>query len=134
PARNQVLITGPISSLPWQGTFHVDKGYIYFRNVGNRLLLGGARNIDPEGETTAEFGHSESIQTYLTDFLQQKLLPNSQVSIENWWSGIMGVGPTKRAIVKQISDRISLAVRLGGMGVALGSKIAEEAAILLRPQ
>src|SRR5699024_10985073 len=46
PGRGQVLITKPISSLKVCGTFHCDKGFYYFRNVGNRLLLGGGRNID----------------------------------------------------------------------------------------
>ena len=37
PNRGQVLITNPIEGLPFKGTFHFDKGFYYFRNVGNRL-------------------------------------------------------------------------------------------------
>jgi len=40
PARAQVLITEPIPNLDIKGTFHLDKGYYYFRNIGNRILLG----------------------------------------------------------------------------------------------
>ena len=46
------------------------------------------------------------------------------------WSGIMGVGPQKNSIVKATSTNIFCAVRLGGMGVAIGSLVGEEVAQL----
>src|SRR5690606_16070168 len=51
PARAQVLITKPIANLDIKGTFHLDKGYYYFRNVGDRILFGGGRNLDFDNET-----------------------------------------------------------------------------------
>ncbi len=33
PARNQVVLTQPISGLKITGTFHYDRGYYYFRNI-----------------------------------------------------------------------------------------------------
>jgi hypothetical protein len=63
PARAQVLITEPIKNLDIKGTFHLDKGYYYFRNIGNRILLGGARNLDFEGETTIELSITFTICT-----------------------------------------------------------------------
>ena len=42
PARAQVLITEPIANLDIKGTFHLDKGYYYFRNIGGRILQIGA--------------------------------------------------------------------------------------------
>src|SRR5690606_34827451 len=41
PARAQVLVTKPIENLQVKGTFHLDKGYYYFRNIENRILFGG---------------------------------------------------------------------------------------------
>ena len=41
PARAQVLITKPIKNLQIKGTFHLDMGYYYFRNIDQRILLGG---------------------------------------------------------------------------------------------
>lgn len=41
PARAQVLLTEPLKTLHVKGTFHLDRGYYYFRNIGNRILLGG---------------------------------------------------------------------------------------------
>src|ERR1700692_2506502 len=41
PARGQILLTEPIEGLKIRGTFHYDEGFYYFRNLDNRLLLGG---------------------------------------------------------------------------------------------
>lgn len=131
PARNQVIITEPIDGLKMTGCFHFDKGYTYFRNVGNRVLLGGARNIASEEETTDDFGLTSVIQDHLETMLQENILPGITFKIENRWSGILGVGDHKQPIIKRISDRVVVAVRLGGMGVAIGSILGEKGAKLL---
>jgi len=131
PARNQVLITEPIPDLNWIGTFHCDQGYIYFRNVKNRLLLGGARNIDPNEEETTQFNPNEKIKNHLTNFLNTKLFPNRNIQIQQWWSGIMGVGTSKSPIIKRLNNKTTIAVRLGGMGVALGSMVGKQASELV---
>ncbi|MEM9990607.1 MAG: FAD-dependent oxidoreductase [Bacteroidota bacterium] len=131
PARNQVLITAPIPNLKLKGCFHYDRGYIYFRNVGNRILLGGGRNLAAEVEATDQFGHTATIQNALQRILQDVILPQQNVSITHWWSGILGVGERKQAILKKYSTRIGVAVRMGGMGVAIGTAIGEKAAQLL---
>ncbi len=51
--------------------------------------------------------------------------------IEHRWSGIMGVGNQKKAIVKQVSNNVFCGVRLGGMGVAIGSLVGKELAELV---
>ena len=38
PARAQVLITKPLKNLTIKGTFHLDCGYYYFRNIDQRIL------------------------------------------------------------------------------------------------
>ncbi|MBL0014529.1 MAG: FAD-binding oxidoreductase [Flavobacterium sp.] len=131
PARAQVLITEPIPNLDIRGTFHIDKGYYYFRNFEDRILLGGGRNLDFKGETTAEFGQSEIIQNRLEQLLKEVILPNQEVKIEHRWSGIMGLGSSKNPIVSQLSEHVYCGVRLGGMGVAIGSIIGNELADLI---
>ena len=59
------------------------------------------------------------------------ILPNQEFEIEHRWSGIMGVGTQKKAIVKQTSQNIFCGIRLGGMGVAIGSLVGKELADLL---
>ena len=130
PARNQVLITAPLQKLPFRGCFHYDQGYFYFRNVGNRILLGGGRNLAKEAETTAGFGETPLIQNALHDLLDRVILPETEYRVEQTWSGILGVGKSKTPIVEKINDRVAVAVRLGGMGVAVGSSVGEEAANL----
>lgn len=126
PARAQVLITSPIKNLEVKGTFHYQKGYYYFRNIHNRILIGGGRNLDFEGETTTEISTTKFIQDRLEKMLQDIIIPNNDFTIDKRWAGIMGVGSTKKAIVKKISDRTSCAIRLGGMGVAIGALIGKE--------
>ena len=130
PARAQVLVTKPIKNLHIKGTFHLDKGYYYFRNIDDRILFGGGRNLDFKGEETSEFGQTELIQNRLEHILKSTILPNTTFEIEHRWSGIIGVGNQKKAIVKQLSNHVYCGVRLGGMGIAIGSLIGKELADL----
>ena len=122
------MVTNPIKDLKVKGTFHFEKGYYYFRNVGDRVLLGGGRNIDVAGETTEKFGTTEKIQNKLQDLLNHIILPNQAWSIDYSWSGIMGVGQTKSPIVKMLNNNTAIGVRLGGMGVALGAQVGKKLA------
>ncbi len=131
PARGQVLVTSPIDGLPFRGTFHFDEGYYYFRNLGDRVLLGGARNRAFEEETTTEMTQTDTIQQELERFLREVVLPGRHFTIDTRWSGIMGMGGEKMPIVRALSDQVFCAVRMHGMGVALAPVIGEEVAHLL---
>ncbi len=131
PARAQVLITKPIKGLQIKGTFHLDKGYYYFRNIDNRILLGGGRNLDFKGEETTDLSQTALIQNKLESLLKTTILPKTNFEIDYRWSGIMGVGNQKKAIVKQVSNHVFCGVRLSGMGVAIGSLIGKELAELI---
>jgi gamma-glutamylputrescine oxidase len=130
PARAQVLITKPIPNLKIKGTFHLDKGYYYFRNIDDRILFGGGRNLDFKTEETAQFGQTDIIQNKLEEILKESILPKTDFEIDQRWSGIMGVGNQKTPIIKSISNNIHCGVRLGGMGVAIGNNIGKELANL----
>jgi len=131
PARAQVLVTSEIKGLQAKGTFHMDKGYYYFRNIGNRLLFGGGRNLDFRGENTFDLDQTELIQDALEGLLKEKILPNEKFTIDYRWSGTMGVGNEKGPIIKKINPNTAVGVRLGGMGVAIGSLVGERLAFLL---
>jgi len=131
PARAQVLITEPIPNLDIKGTFHLDKGYYYFRNINDRILFGGGRNLDFEGETTTSLQQTELIQNKLEELLKTVILPQTECKIAHRWSGIMGVGAHKSPIVKSLSNNVFCGVRMGGMGVAIGSLIGQELADLV---
>jgi gamma-glutamylputrescine oxidase len=130
PARAQVLVTNEIPGLKLRGTFHYEKGYYYFRNIGNRILFGGGRNLDFSSEKTTEHALTSVVQQRLDELLQTMILPGIDYTIDMRWAGTMGVGKTKTPIVRKIEERVFCAVRMGGMGVALGSLTGEEVAEL----
>ena len=132
PARNQVLLTEPIPGLSLRGVFHYDRGYFYFREVEGRLLLGGGRHLAETEEQTEALGTTPRIRAALLRLLQEVVLPGRSVAIDRWWSGVLGIGAEKTPIVKKVSPRIAVAARLGGMGVAIGTLVGEEAAEKLR--
>src|SRR5690606_33979525 len=123
PARAQVLITKPIPGLKIKGTFHFDSGYYYFRNIDNRILFGGGRNLDFKAEETAEINLTSLVQNKLEDILKSTILPETPFVIDQRWSGIMGVGKNKTPILKALSDRVFCGIRLSGMGVAIGTQV-----------
>ena len=66
PARGQVFVTKSMGKLPFEGIFHADKGYIYFRELGgDRVLIGGGRNLDFVGEETMEMEVTHQFREYL---------------------------------------------------------------------
>ncbi len=124
PGRGQIILTSPIPNLPMKGTFHFDEGYYYWRNLGNRILLGGGRNLDFEGETTTNMEGSSVIKTALEVFLRHHMHPSIQYNIEQSWSGIMAFTDTRQPITT-FKGEFFVAIACNGMGVALTPVIAE---------
>lgn len=132
PARGQVLLTAPINGLQLRGTFHLDEGFYYFRECKGGVLLGGGRNLDIEGETTTADGVTDRIQRALENLLRETVLPGQSFTVAQRWSGIMGFGSSSKSpIVERVSDHAGAAVRLGGMGVAIGIRVARRAAEMM---
>ncbi|MBS1574333.1 MAG: FAD-binding oxidoreductase [Bacteroidetes bacterium] len=131
PARGQVILTSPIDTLPWKGTFHYNQGFYYFRNLGKRVLLGGARNLAVNDERTFSLQTSEIIQQELERFLNEVIIPDKKFSIELRWSGTMGIGGEKMPIQKEISPGVFCCVRMNGMGVALAPFLGEKTAKMM---
>ncbi len=129
PGRGQVLITEPIDGLNWRGTFHFDKGYYYFRNYRNRVLFGGGRNLDFKAENTDEFALTELVQSKLEQLLYENIIPEyKNIRIDHRWSGIMAFDETKTPLSRCLNNRLSLSVRMNGMGVALAPSLSESLA------
>jgi glycine/D-amino acid oxidase-like deaminating enzyme len=128
PARGQILVTSPIENLLLNGSFHFEEGFYYWRNVGNRILLGGARNLAIEEETTIELATTNIIQNKLEQFLQIHIAQQYQYTIDHRWSGIMAFSTTKKPIFKQLDNQVYYAVACNGIGVALTPMFAEKIA------
>lgn len=131
PARAQVLITSPIKNLKVKGSFHIDEGFYYFRNIDDRVLFGGGRNLDFAKETTMDLQLNEEIQLRLEEMLKEIILPGEDYQIEQRWAGIMGMGPEKQIIRKQLSQNVFCAIRLSGMGLALSTLLGKEVAEIM---
>jgi gamma-glutamylputrescine oxidase len=127
PCRGQVVVSERVDNLPCEGMYMFDKGYYYWRDIDDRILLGGARNIDVEGEASYTMDTNVTIVTELKRFMNEQIF-GREVVIEHQWSGVMGIGKgqSKTPIVKKVEPNIYLAARLGGMGVALSANVAEE--------
>jgi gamma-glutamylputrescine oxidase len=128
PARGQVIVTSPIPNLSMKGTFHFDNGFYYWRNLDNRILLGGARNKSLAEEQTTALSTSTIIQNQLENFLQEHLATTHPYTIEHRWAGIMGFTPSKQPLLKQVKQNVFAAIACNGMGVALTPVFAEEVA------
>ena len=131
-ARNSVMILQTDRAKELNGCYHVDRGYLYFRAIdAHHILLGGGRHWDLEGEYQDNFLMNPMIRNKLIEFAEQYILNGQSYTITDEWTGIMGLGPVKSPIVQMVSSRVGVAVRMGGMGVALASLTGEEAAELL---
>ena len=126
PARGYVFVTQNVADLKWRGTFHFNEGYIYFRNVEDRLMIGGARNVAKDEEETDEFGVNQAIKNHLIGFVNETLQLPEGWEIEQEWSGIMGMTENKEPIIKRLNPTTWAAAGLSGMGIAIGMQVAKD--------
>lgn len=130
-ARNLVLVTDPIEHLNWKGTFHLKEGYFYFRTIANRILLGGGRHLDRTWKSDPEGAVPQEVRDALLQLLYTHIAPGKEMSIAHEWVGYLGIGQERLPIIQQFHDRIFVGVRMGGMGVAIGSEVGRKLADLM---
>lgn len=123
PKENMVLVTEAIDNLSFDGTVHMDAGHLYARNIQNRMLIGGGRHWNLKNNTELE----QKLKALLNDAFPETLMAN----IEYQWTGILGIGATRMPIVSKLHARSVAAVKLGGMGVAMGMQLGKESIELL---
>jgi len=123
PASNRVLVTSPVLDPGYQGTYHLEAGYVYARHLeGGRLLIGGGRHWG------LDEAHTEA---RLVDWLRAIWPAAARASIDYAWTGTLGIGSAREPLVERINEGLVAAVRLGGMGVAIGVGLGQRAAELL---
>ena len=128
PGRGQVIATSPVRGLRLKGVFHIEEGFYYFRNYGERVILGGGRNLDFETEESHNFGNTERILGKLNSLLREAILPGEEFEIECAWSGIMGFNESGLPQVAEAGENIFAGFCCNGMGVALASYAGKELA------
>jgi glycine/D-amino acid oxidase-like deaminating enzyme len=127
PGRGYVLLTNELKQQPWHGTWHYDRGYVYFRHVGHRVLLGGGRNLDYDGERTTTHAVNPRIKAWLVQFATEVLKLEPGWRIDREWTGIMGFTDTRQPVLQPVQPGVYVAAGLGGMGVALGMLFGKQA-------
>ena len=132
PARGYVFVTKPLPEVQWKGSCHYDRGFVYFRDMPeNRMLIGGARNLDIKGETSTQNIINPVVKDGLMRFANEKLRLPQGWEIEQEWTGIMGFSSTKTPECRKVVDGVYVAAGLGGMGVAIGMELGRKAAGIL---
>jgi glycine/D-amino acid oxidase-like deaminating enzyme len=110
----------------------MDEGYYYFRELDGRVLLGGGRNIDIDGEATLSHDTTQRIQDVLEHVLRTVILPHQpSINIEHRWAGTMAFTENKQPVVAVAEPHVIVAFGCNGMGIALGSALGEQCADLL---
>ncbi|HAB90571.1 MAG TPA: hypothetical protein DCF84_08545 [Bacteroidetes bacterium] len=129
PGRGQVILTEPFNHGLPAGTFHAREGYMYFRTLGDRILLGGGRDAFRKQEESMKPIGTKEVKLYLEDYLTTHICPGQQVSIAEHWAGIMAFtnNQQKGLLSKYLEDKVLTAGRMGGMGVAIAPRAAQDA-------
>ena len=126
PARGQVMVTKPIPGLKFKGSFTFEEDYYYGRTIGNRVLIGGARNSDFQNEETEKFENSHVVTSNLMRVLKEVILKDQDFEIEHRWAGIMGFGRnTREKIIQEVEEDVYAGIRFSGSGKSLGSYVGE---------
>ncbi|MDA0913004.1 MAG: FAD-dependent oxidoreductase [Bacteroidetes bacterium] len=118
PIPNLVLVTEPITSWVFNHAVHIDAGYVYIRNIGNRMLIGGGRHWNLDQSQT---------RNQLIKWLHEMFPRTQEVQIEYEWTGILGIGNERSTIVESFGKNGIAALRMGGMGIAIGMNVAKQA-------
>ncbi|MFM7497682.1 MAG: NAD(P)/FAD-dependent oxidoreductase [Bacteroidota bacterium] len=133
PQRGQILVSAPLpGGLPprLMGNFHGDSGFLYFRNLGqNRLLLGGARNLDFLGEQNEQWSENPILTEHLTRYANDVLgLSPEVLSWEQAWSGTMGFTASGVPHMQALGPGRWMVAGMNGMGMALGPEMGRRMA------
>ncbi|MCS6982165.1 MAG: FAD-binding oxidoreductase [Flavobacteriales bacterium] len=132
PARGVVMVSEVCQGFEkiTPAGFHHHMGYNYFRFLDGRLLIGGGRHLFLKREFTLNPEPPGDIQRYLAG-LAARITGQSSLRFQYVWTGFMGKGPSKDPLIQPLGQRVFCAVRLGGMGVALGCEVGETLADLM---
>lgn len=123
PQKNLVLVTEPLTHLNFDKTVHMDSGYLYARNIANRMLIGGGRHW--------ELDNDQAVESALLEILHGLWPQTKSATIATKWTGTLGVGKSREPIVAKVHPNCVAAVKMGGMGVAIGMQIGMESVALL---
>lgn len=122
-APNTVLVSQPQAALLLPSTVHHDRGYVYAREVDGRVLIGGGRHWTCSSE-------AERVER-LKAWAVEHIAGLSHFEVEFQWQGHLGVGASRGPLIEDLGDGLYAGVRMGGMGVAIGTLVGRKLADLV---
>lgn len=132
PRRGQMLATAPLGHTVATRPTSAKWGYHYWRQTPDgRLVIGGWRDVDLDGEVGFENHTTEPIQSAIEAGLVE--LVGAPVPIEHRWSGVMGFARDGRPLVGWLDADHHLAICGGytGHGMGLAAACTQDLAELL---
>jgi gamma-glutamylputrescine oxidase len=126
PTRGQVVITGPLGERLYERPHYARHGFDHWQQLpAGRLVIGGRRDIDLDGEATAEEATTPEIQSALETLIRE--LVGRLPAITHRWSGIFGTSPDGLPLVGSAPGRERVWVSRGysGHGNVLGLACGE---------
>lgn len=115
PARNQVLATAPLPARYFERATSARGGMAYWQQTADaRLVAGGWRDADLEGEFTAEEEVTDPVQGAIERFLGEIL--GAVPPITHRWAGILGFTPDHLPLVGELPSRPRVWTALGYSG------------------
>jgi gamma-glutamylputrescine oxidase len=123
PRRGQMLATAPIAREIAPRPTYAHWGYQYWRQLPDgRLVIGGWRDLDPEGEVGFDDRPTEPIQAAIERGLSE-LVPEG-VAIDARWAGTMGFARDGRPLIGWLDPEHHVAIAAGYTGHGMGMAAA----------
>jgi glycine/D-amino acid oxidase-like deaminating enzyme len=132
PRRGQMLATAPLEQEIGSRPTYAHWGYQYWRQLPDRrLLIGGWRHLDPDGESGYDDRPTDRIQRGLEEGLRD-LVPGT-ATIERRWAGTMGFARDGRPLVGWLDPEHHVAICGGftGHGMGMAAACTQDLADLL---
>jgi gamma-glutamylputrescine oxidase len=126
PTRGQVVATEPLAERLYERPHYARHGFDYWQQLPNgRLVIGGRRDTDLAGETTAEEATTAEIQAALEALIRG--LVGRLPAITHRWSGIFGTTRDDLPLVGPVPGHDGVWVSRGysGHGNVLGLACGE---------
>lgn len=123
PRRGQMLATAPLDEVITTRPTYANWGYQYWRQTPEgRLVIGGWRDTDFDGEVGYDTQPTEPIQASIENGLRE--LVGRDVPIEYRWAGTMGFARDGRPLVGWLDAAHHLAICAGFTGHGMGMAAA----------
>jgi gamma-glutamylputrescine oxidase len=126
PTRGQVVTTEPLAERLYERPHYARHGFDYWQQLPDgRLVIGGRRDINLQGESTAEESTTPEIQAALEALIRE--LVGRLPAITHRWSGIFGTSPDELPLVGPVPSHDGVWVSRGysGHGNVLGLACGE---------